>query len=69
MAEAGLARHRLVKSIALNHPVVMHQVFVETPTPTAGLPTVNVPGLRINVPGRVLYAATHGRSIYRMLLP
>jgi hypothetical protein len=38
-------------------------------TPTTGIPRVEVPGLRINVPGRVIYAATHGRSVYRMLLP
>jgi hypothetical protein len=38
-------------------------------TPTTGLPRVEVPGLRIHVAQRVIYAATHGRSIYRMLLP
>jgi hypothetical protein len=38
-------------------------------TPTTGLPRVEVPGLRIHVAQRVMYAATHGRSVYRMLLP
>ena len=38
-------------------------------TPTAGLPRVEVSGLRIHSAQRVLYAATHGRSVYRMLLP
>jgi hypothetical protein len=37
-------------------------------TPTAGLPRVTVSGLRIHVGQRVMYAATHGRSVYRMLL-
>jgi hypothetical protein len=36
---------------------------------TTGLPRVEVPGLRIHPEQRVMYAATHGRSIYRMLLP
>jgi hypothetical protein len=36
--------------------------------PTVGLPRVEVAGLRIHVGERVLYAATHGRSVWRMLL-
>ena len=51
-------------------------VLVGTPSganytwaPTVGLPRVEVPGLRIHPQQRVLYAATHGRSVYRMLLP
>jgi hypothetical protein len=38
-------------------------------TPTTGLPFAEVSGLRIHPEQRVLYAATHGRSIYRMILP
>jgi len=38
-------------------------------TPTSGLPRAEVSGLRIHSGQRVLYAATHGRSVYRMILP
>jgi hypothetical protein len=38
-------------------------------TPTTGLPFAEVSGLRIHPEQRVLYAATHGRSVYRMILP
>jgi hypothetical protein len=38
-------------------------------TPTTGIPRVEVSGLRIHSGQRVLYAATHGRSVYRMILP
>jgi hypothetical protein len=38
-------------------------------TPTIGMPKVEVSGLRIHSGQRVLYAATHGRSVYRMILP
>jgi hypothetical protein len=38
-------------------------------TPTVGIPKVTVSGLRIHSGQRVLYAATHGRSVYRMMLP
>ena len=38
-------------------------------TPTVGIPRAEVSGLRIHSAQRVLYAATHGRSIYRMILP
>jgi Arc-like DNA binding domain len=37
--------------------------------PTPGLPVVEVPGLRIHPEQRVMYAATHGRSVWRMILP
>jgi len=48
-------------------------VFVRTGTTTwataaAGLPPVTVFGLTINVTSRVLYAATHGRSIWSLNL-
>jgi len=33
------------------------------------LPRVEVPGLTIDPCSRVLYAATHGRSVWRMFLP
>jgi len=36
---------------------------------TPGLPRAEVSGLRIHSAQRVLYAATHGRSVYRMILP
>jgi hypothetical protein len=35
---------------------------------TTGLPRVEVPGLTIVPEARVIYAATHGRSVWRMLL-
>jgi len=35
----------------------------------ANLPRVEVPGLTIDPCSRALYAATHGRSIWRMFLP
>jgi hypothetical protein len=38
-------------------------------TPTVGIPRAEVSGLRIHPEQRVLYAATHGRSVYRMILP
>ena len=38
-------------------------------TPTTGMPMVEVSGLRIHSGQRVLYAATHGRSVFRMILP
>jgi len=38
-------------------------------TPTVGIPRAEVSGLRIHSGQRVLYAATHGRSVYRMILP
>ena len=34
-----------------------------------GLPKVETPGLTVDPCARVLYAATHGRSIWRMALP
>jgi hypothetical protein len=34
-----------------------------------GLPRVEVPGLTIDPCSRILYAATHGRSVWRMFLP
>jgi hypothetical protein len=34
-----------------------------------GLPRVETPGITIDSCSRVLYAATHGRSVYRMFLP
>ena len=34
-----------------------------------GLPAVEVAGLSISTEGRVLYAATHGRGAFRLLLP
>jgi hypothetical protein len=34
-----------------------------------GLPMVEVPGLTIDSSARVLYAATHGRSAWRLMLP
>jgi hypothetical protein len=35
----------------------------------AGLPMVEVPGLTINSGARILYAATHGRSAWKLTLP
>jgi hypothetical protein len=38
-------------------------------TAGSGLPPVAVYGLTISPQARVLYAATHGRSAYRLSLP
>jgi hypothetical protein len=35
-------------------------------TAAKGLPMVEVSSLAINVPRRVLYAATHGRSVWKL---
>jgi hypothetical protein len=44
-------------------------VWTDSGTPGGTLPRVEVPGLTIDPCSRALYAATHGRSIWRMFLP
>ena len=43
--------------------------WTEAGKPGGNLPRVEVPGLTIDPCSRVLYAATHGRSVWRMFLP
>ena len=43
--------------------------WTEAGKPGGNLPRVEVPGITIDPCSRVLYAATHGRSVWRMFLP
>ena len=50
-------------------PFAADYVWTESGKADGRLPRVEVPGLTIDPCSRVLYAATHGRSIWRMFLP